>query len=366
MKKGEKLVEDSDYKIKEIYKEKKYNKLAKKINSHFLQCWKWGEFKSNFGWEPHRIIVVNSEDNPVSIGQFLIKNLPLNRSFAYFPMGPSVNFKNKKILNKVLNRINLYIKNNFKKNVFIRYEMPIIEHKDFNYNESFTNGLGEFNLKKAPYDIQVRDTRKLKLSDEKTIWEDVFNSNHRRKIRKAFKSDVSIKDIKKKEEFDKWYQLNKRTAERGGFFIHPYRYYKKYYEKFIIQDISNLYAGYYNNKMVAGIIVSNYNNESIYQYGASKRLNKNIYINEALQWYAIKRSIKRGSDVYDFWGVAPDEDDRSHPWYGISRFKRKFGGEHIRYIGAYDYPQHKMQYEILIKMEKIRKQLLKLKKKIIR
>lgn len=63
-----------------------------------------------------------------------------------------------------------------------------------------------------------------------------------------------------------------------------------------------------------------------------------------LQWEAIRWARRRGCQVYDLWGV-PDQPepileetflDRSEGLWGVYRFKRGFGGEVRRTIGAWD------------------------------
>ncbi|MEI8195102.1 MAG: peptidoglycan bridge formation glycyltransferase FemA/FemB family protein, partial [Phycisphaerae bacterium] len=46
---------------------------------------------------------------------------------------------------------------------------------------------------------------------------------------------------------------------------------------------------------------------------------------------------KRNQKLYDFYSLVPDPEDITHPWYGFSQFKLKFGGHIKKYIGAYDF-----------------------------
>jgi lipid II:glycine glycyltransferase (peptidoglycan interpeptide bridge formation enzyme) len=54
-----------------------------------------------------------------------------------------------------------------------------------------------------------------------------------------------------------------------------------------------------------------------------------------LQWAASRDAKKRGMQVYNFWGIAP-ENNPNHPWRGITLFKKGFGGRNIEYIHAQD------------------------------
>lgn len=59
--------------------------------------------------------------------------------------------------------------------------------------------------------------------------------------------------------------------------------------------------------------------------------------NHLLQWEAMRWAQEQGCVIYDMWG-APDELEESDPMWGVYRFKRGFGGEFVRHIGAWDRP----------------------------
>ena len=65
--------------------------------------------------------------------------------------------------------------------------------------------------------------------------------------------------------------------------------------------------------------------------------------NHLLQWKAIRWAQEQGCTVYDMWG-APDVLDESDPLWGVYRFKRGFGGEFVRHIGAWDFPVSRTGY----------------------
>ncbi len=56
-----------------------------------------------------------------------------------------------------------------------------------------------------------------------------------------------------------------------------------------------------------------------------------------LQWEVIKEAKKRNMTYYIFWGIAPNEN-RRHPWRGLTLFKTGFGGEKRVFMHAKDLP----------------------------
>ena len=81
-----------------------------------------------------------------------------------------------------------------------------------------------------------------------------------------------------------------------------------------------------------------------YLYGASNNLDRNRMPTYLLQWDALRWARAQGCTEYDLWGV-PDEDadvleaeftQRSDGLWGVYRFKRGFGGQVKRAVGAWD------------------------------
>ena len=345
----------------EIDNKKEYDFFSKKVNAHFLQSYEWGEFKKEHGWEPVRIGFFKDE-KCIGVGQYLKRKLFFNYYIAYFPKGPSFQFESEPVFPDILEMLKEYFKD--KKDIlFFRIEPDIVEHIDFEYkNSNVFELLKKSGYIKAPYDIQYRDTRKLILSDEESVWSS-FSSNHRNKIRKASKKGIEIREVTDESEIEEWYGLYEITAKRNNIFIHNLKYYKDFFSFFYPKDVLKLYASFYNGEMITGAYILYYGDEAIYMYGASQNKERNRHPNEALFWEAIKEAIRKKKKYFDFWGIAPNNDS-SHPWYGLSQFKARFGGVHIRYGGCYDYPNRKMLYHIFITAEKVRKYLLQLKKRL--
>ena len=54
-----------------------------------------------------------------------------------------------------------------------------------------------------------------------------------------------------------------------------------------------------------------------------------------IQWKAINDAKEKGCLYYDFWGIAKDEN-KKNPWYGLSSFKKGFGGSQVDYLHSLD------------------------------
>lgn len=82
---------------------------------------------------------------------------------------------------------------------------------------------------------------------------------------------------------------------------------------------------------IAGLIGVVHSQTSIYYYGASRDVHRNLMAPYLLQWEAIRHCRTLGCQQYDLLGVAPAEAGPAHPWQGISAFKAKFGGTFVAY-----------------------------------
>jgi peptidoglycan pentaglycine glycine transferase (the first glycine) len=101
-----------------------------------------------------------------------------------------------------------------------------------------------------------------------------------------------------------------------------------------------------------------------YLYGASTEVERNRMPTYLLQWEAIRWAKSKGCTEYDLWGI-PDMDEeelekaftakRSHEGlWGVYRFKRGFGGDVKRSVGAWDKVYYPSLYGIYKQVMKLR------------
>ena len=83
-------------------------------------------------------------------------------------------------------------------------------------------------------------------------------------------------------------------------------------------------------------------------WGASSSLERQRMPNHALQWAGITWAAGRGCASYDLWGIpdevgadpaayAEDFAEQQGGLWGVYRFKQGFGGQIVRYTGAWDW-----------------------------
>jgi lipid II:glycine glycyltransferase (peptidoglycan interpeptide bridge formation enzyme) len=105
----------------------------------------------------------------------------------------------------------------------------------------------------------------------------------------------------------------------------------------------------YEERPLSAVMVFKWGETAAYLYGASSNEHRELMPNYAVQWAAIEWAKAQGCTVYDLWGIpdAPEADleagftERSDGLWGVYRFKRGFGGEVKRTVGAWERPYNK-------------------------
>jgi len=179
-----------------------------------------------------------------------------------------------------------------------------------------------FPEKLSPAKIFPDATRIIDLKkSEKEIFAQ-FSATGRRHARAAQKQNFEISIEKNAKKFA---ELSQKTAARDGFSAHSADYFRDFLE--IFGDESFLLAVKNGEKWLAAGIFVIFEKTAIYYYGASARESRNAPT--LLQFEAIKIAKKRGAENFDLLGISRDESDRSDRLFGVSRFKKKFGGQKI-------------------------------------
>jgi len=168
--------------------------------------------------------------------------------------------------------------------------------------------------------------------DEETLLSEMKKST-RYEVRKGIKTGFEVHKGKTNEDLDIFWKLHLETVKRQGFV--PFARKLTETELAIFGDqaqiISVLHEG---NPLASGVFIFD-DRAGYYHQGASTY--SKLPAAHAYIWQAILEAKSRGCTEFNFWGVC-DQEAKSHPWYGLSKFKRGFGGFERNYAHAHDYP----------------------------
>ena len=148
-------------------------------------------------------------------------------------------------------------------------------------------------------------------------------------------------------------ELHDETRKRHGFTAYSDQFFQAQVRHFSQRNELTLYLAHFEEKVIAASIHMHAYGETSYHHGASSSAYQKIPSSYLLQWTAIRDAIKRGDTIYNFWGIAPEEQ-KNHPFAGVTLFKTGFGGMALPLVHCMDIPLSK-RYWLTYAFETIRK-----------
>jgi len=315
--------------------------------ANFLQSWYWGEFHKTLGKKIHRVGFLK-EEKLVGIMLCVVEDAKRGR-YLTVPAGPIIDWKDNGAIKFFFEEIKKIAKED--KCVFVRVRPQLISNdfsKKLFAKSKFVN---------APTHLHAELTSQLDLnkSDEEIM--SSMRKATRYEIRKAISQGLTVTKTDDLSSVKKFYELQLETAKRQKFVPFSYKFLYEQFKIFAESGNAILYSAKFKNRLLAQAFIIFYGAEAVYHYGASTNVGRKYPGAYLIQWEAIKEAKKRGMQRYNFWGVSP-EGQKDHRFYGISVFKRGFGGVDLEYLNAQDfvinYPRYKLNYLIEIVRKKIR------------
>ena len=328
--------------------------------AHILQQAAWGDLKSAYGWSVERVTLMDDMKTQLVCGaQLLFRRLPFHLgTMAYLGMGPIFRdpYPEKGAPHDYMEHALWYhIHAAAKKHgaAFLKWEPGI-----FRADEPQPDFKGlDFNA--SPQTVQPPNTILIDISgDEETILARM-NQGTRRKIRQSQKNGIRYYEGSR-ADVAKFNAMMQTTGSRNEFGVHKPGYYELAYDLFVSKPSSPrpegegpgvrvsadaaLILAEHEGDNLAGIMVFAAGKTAWYLYGASSDTKRNLMGAYGVQWAAVQWAKARGCHTYDMWGI-PDADEatlesqfetRSDGLWGVYGFKRGWGGEIVRSLGAWD------------------------------
>ncbi len=284
-------------------------------DGHLLQSSAWGELKTRFGWMATRLALERGGEI-IAAAQILFRRLPLGLRLAYVPRGPVVDPYDGQVLAALVEAMSttarahgafaLKLEPNWLDDQLARGLPPPLR------------GWRPGPSHQPQMTIHVDLTRDLDaiLAQMKPKW--------RYNIRLSARKGVSVREGTT-ADLPLFYRLLQTTSARDRFAIHSLAYYRAAFD--LLREHARLFIAEFRGEPLAAIFVTAFGKQAIYLYGASSNEHRECMPNHALHWAAIQWARTRGCAQYDLWGVADP---------GLYQFKQGFGGNVVRYAGAYD------------------------------
>jgi lipid II:glycine glycyltransferase (peptidoglycan interpeptide bridge formation enzyme) len=295
---------------------------------HLLQSWRWGAFKSRFGWDVERIAV--SHNGPAALAQVLFRP-KAGLSIGYIPRGPVWASNDPDAVGDLWARVDEVARRRKTLTIIVEPDRVLPELCQMNVR-----------LVPGPEPIQPARSVKVDLRDDQSLI-DQMHPKTRYNVRLAVRRGVSIRVAEEPDNsIHEFYGMLQDTASRNEFVVHSLDYYREFLRTFV-DDACLLFAEI-DGKPVAAVIAAVFGEEGIYMYGASSTQQRAHGAAFLLQHETMRWARSRGARRYDLWGIpeydptssanesgdrlaASTGDDRR----GLYEFKTRFGGNIVRY-----------------------------------
>ena len=298
--------------------------------AHLLQTAAWSELKVSHGWWRR---FVRHEEAGASV---LFRRLPLGSVLAYVPKGPVGPWQT-----NLLPQLDAACR---AEGAFALKIEP-----DADWSQDAADDLAAAGFQHSPHSIQPVRSLTVDLTGSEDGLLQRMHQKTRYNIRLAERKGVIVRAWDDVEAFG---QMMQGTADRQGFGAHTVAYYQQAHRLFAADGMCQLLVAEYEDTPLAALMVFARGERAWYFYGASTPKERSRMPTYALQWAAMLWARERGCASYDLWGV-PDANaeqlearfkDRSDGLWGVYRFKRGFGGDLRRHLGAWDRVYQSVRY----------------------
>lgn len=298
--------------------------IAEYCPTALFQSWLWGEVEKKRGGNVWRFGCFNGKE---LIGIFQVLKVSAKRgTFLHIRHGPVLATQSKGTWQSIVSFLKDFAQ---KENAwFVRISPQIDDSLD---NKKMLTSLGMRTAAIHAMDGERSWVLDLEKSENELLSD--MRKTTRYEIRKAQKLGVKVTISTRTEDLKHFHVLYEETSRRQGFVQH-----RGIDEEFVLWSKTGnavLLLAQYQGKTLAASIILFYGPQAIYHHSAS--IPSHVPASHLLQWQAILEAKKRGKKVYNFWGIAP-EDNPNHPWRGITLFKKGFGGREVDFIHAHDLP----------------------------
>ena len=153
-------------------------------------------------------------------------------------------------------------------------------------------------------------------------------------IRRAGRDGVEIFQGTEIKDLENFYRIHEETVKRHKFIPFSFETLKNQLEVFEQDNQISIFSAKYKNKIISSAIIIFYGDQAFYHHGASSLEYSKIPSSYLLLWEAIREAKKRDKKIFNFWGIV--ENKPNHPWSGLSKFKKGFGGYSQEYLHCQD------------------------------
>jgi len=335
---------DSPDAVKTYSDRKGWDELVAGNGGQPFQSWAWGELKSHFGWEPHRLAAGNAA------AQVLIRPYR-GLAVAYVPRGPV--FSGAAAADHAL--VNAIVRlARSRRAAFVRFEPDVLEGDAA--ADSLPASLRDAGFRPSDRTLQPRSSIRLDLTPTEDQLMAAFSKGHRADVRRAERDGVEIRVGAPEADADVLHQMLVATNQRKSFGFHSAAYYRRLLHAF--GDAARLQVAEIDGVPIGASLILAWGRHGTYLAAGSNAAGLEHRAAHLLQWHAIRWAKERGAVTWDLWGIADargrfelasasgtsteaelapiEAAAKRDPLDGVYRFKKGWGGRVVRTLPAFD------------------------------
>ena len=194
--------------------------------------------------------------------------------------------------------------------------------------------------------------------------EELLKGMESRKVRywrNMEKKGISLRTSKDPEEITILTNFLKTLGEKDSFTPQTESHLKNQ----LASGFATLYVAELSSVPIAAALIYDYKDTRYYMHAATDFEHRNLMAGTIILIQMILDAKRAGKHFYDFWGITTSED-KNHPWYGFTQYKKSFGGFKVDYSGTWDFPLNKQKYTLyksLRKLNRLSRKILSKKSK---
>lgn len=323
--------------------------MASHHEANFLHSWYWGEFHKRIN---HQIVRKGFFVNGKLAGvvQAIIEPARRGRHIVV-PGGPIIDWQNKGLVESWVTCIRDIAKQN--NCLFVRVRPQLLDTPD---SRNLFKKLG---FRKSPMHVTADLTSQLDLTKSDEELKRAMRKGAKYEINRSQRIGIVVEKATNDKFLSEFCKLQMETAQRQKFVPFSTKFLTEQFNTFAEAGKVVMYKSTHEGKLLAMAFIIFYNDEAAYHYGASTELAREFPGAYAIQWEAIQEARRRGCSRYNFWGVT-EHGNTKHRFYGVSVFKRGFGGEDVSYLPARDLVVNSLGYPATYAFETLRRKIRKL------
>ncbi|MBR2994242.1 peptidoglycan bridge formation glycyltransferase FemA/FemB family protein [Candidatus Saccharibacteria bacterium] len=198
------------------------------------------------------------------------------------------------------------------------------------------------NMAKKSKDLNPKETWILDLTGKDEDLKYKLPSRLLRYYKSADKKGIAIETSHDPADIHYLLDLQKALADKKGISTFS----EEYLKTELSQPFATLYLTKYCDEIIAAGLVFDDQTTRYNLQGAQSEQGRKLHATGILTIQLILDAKAKNLKTFDFWGIAPENAPKNHPWAGFTNFKKTFAGTEVDYAGTYDIVINSTKYRL--------------------